>query len=66
MEACVTFSGDQTSGFFLREAVGYVCVVGFVRQRLDVHKSEKLSHGLLGCWILTQHRAMVAARCHGV
>ena len=53
MEACVTFSGDQTSGFFLREAVGYVCVVGFVRQRLDVHKSEKLSHGLLGCWILT-------------
>ena len=27
---------------------------------LDLHKSDKLSHGLLGCWILTQHRAMVA------
>ena len=34
--------------------MGHICVVGFVRRRLDVHKSEKLSHGLLGCWILTQ------------
>ena len=66
MEARATFSGDQTFGFFSREAVGHVCMVGFVRQRLDVHKSEKLSHSLLGCWILTQHKAMVAARCHGV
>ena len=48
------FSGDWTFGFFSREAMGHVSVVGFVRRRLDVHKSEKLSHGLLGCWILTQ------------
>ena len=66
MEARATFSGDQTSRFFSQEAMGHLCVVGFIRQRLDVHKSEKLSHGLLGCWILTQHRAMVVARCRGV
>ena len=66
MEGRATFSGDQTSGFFSQEAMRHLCVVGFIRQRLDVHKSEKLSHGLLGCWILTQHRAMVVARCRGV
>ena len=26
--------------------MGHICVVGFVRRRLDVHKSEKLSHSL--------------------
>ena len=56
------FNGDRTSRFFSREAVGHVYVVGFVRRRLDVHKSEKLSHSLLGYGILTNHRAMVAAR----
>ena len=45
------FNGDWTFGFFSREAMGHVSVVGFVRRRLDVHKSEKLSHDLLGCWI---------------
>ena len=25
----------------------HVCLVGFIRRRLDVHRSEKLSHGLL-------------------
>ena len=66
MVARAAFSKDQTSGFFSREVVGHVSVVGFVRRRLDVHKSKKLSHGLLGCWILAQHKAMVVARCRGV
>ena len=49
----VATDGVWDLGFFLRYAMGHVCVVGFVRRRLDVHKSEKFSHGLLGCWILT-------------
>ena len=44
----------------------HVCGVGFIRQRLDVHRSDRERHELLSCWILTQHRAMVAARCRGV
>ena len=49
------FDGDQVLGFWLPEAMEYVCGVSFIRQKLDVHRSEKVSHGLLGCWILTQH-----------
>ena len=61
-----TSYGCQTSGFFSREVVEHVCGFGFIRQNLDLHRFDKLSHGLLGCWILTQHRAMVAVRCRGV
>ena len=49
------FDGDQLLGFWLPEAMEYVCGVSFIRQKLDVHRFEKVSHGLLGCWILTQH-----------
>ena len=41
------FSGDQTSRFFSREAVGNVCVVGFIRRSLDLHRSEIDVMGLL-------------------
>ena len=61
-----TFSVCQTSGFFSQEVVEHLCDVGFIKRSLDLRKSDKLSHDLLGCWILTQHRAMVAARCCGV
>ena len=37
-------SGDQIFGFSSREAKEHVCGVGFDRLRLDVHRSEKLSH----------------------
>ena len=37
--------GDRISGFWSREAEEHVCGVGFDRRRLDVHRSEKLSHG---------------------
>ena len=38
-------SGDRISRFSSREAVEHVCGVGFDKRRLDVHRSEKLSHG---------------------
>ena len=44
----------QVPGFWLREVVKYVCGFGFVKQSLDLHKSDKLSHGLLGLRIWTQ------------
>ena len=58
--------GGQIPGLWSRYAVECVCLVSFVKQSLNLCRSDMLSHGLLGCWILTQHRAMVAARCHGV
>ena len=64
--AHATSYGCWTSGFFSQEVVEHVCGVGFIRQNLDLPRSNKLSHCLLGCWILTQHRAMVAPRCRGV
>ena len=39
-------SGDRIFGFWLREVVEHVCGFGFVRQSLDLHRSNKLSHGL--------------------
>ena len=39
-------SGDQISGFWSREVVEHACGFGFVRQSLDLHRSNKLSHGL--------------------
>ena len=58
--------GGQVPRFWSGYAVEHVCLVGFIRRRLDVHRSDRERHELLGCWILTQHRAMVVARCHGV
>ena len=34
-------NGVQVPGFWSRDAVEHVCVVGFIRQRPNVHKSEK-------------------------
>ena len=39
-------SGDRISGFWSREVVEHACGFGFVRQSLDLHRSNKLSHGL--------------------
>ena len=47
-------SGDQISGFWSQEVVEHVCGFGFVRQNLDLCRSDKLSHGLLGLRIWTQ------------
>ena len=41
-------SVDQISGFSSREAEEHVCCVGFDRRRLDVHRSDRERHGLLG------------------
>ena len=41
-------SVDRISGFSSREAEEHVCGVGFDRQRLDVHKSDRERHRLLG------------------
>ena len=37
--------GGRVSGFWPRFAVEHVCLVGFIRRRLDVHISVKLSPG---------------------
>jgi len=41
MVARVVADGDRVPGFWSREATEHVCVIGFVRLKLDVHKSEK-------------------------
>ena len=38
-------SGDRISRFSSREAEEHACGVGFDWRSLDVHRSEKLSHG---------------------
>ena len=47
MEARDRALGDWISVFSSREAKEHVCGVSFDRRRLDVQRSEKLSHGLL-------------------
>ena len=47
-------SGDRISRFWSREVVEHVCGFGFVRQSLDLRRSDKLSHSLLGLRIWTQ------------
>ena len=37
--------GGQVSGFWSRYAVEHVCLVGFIKRRLDVHIFDKLSPG---------------------
>ena len=66
MQVCGKVLGDWISGFWSWEVVEHVCGVGFIRRSLDLRKSNKLSHNLLGCWILTQHRAMMVVRCRGI
>ena len=46
-EAHLAFSGDQTSRFFSRDALGQVFVVGFIKRSLVLHKSEINVTGLL-------------------
>ena len=41
VEARGTASGDQIFGFSLRETEEHACVVGFFRQRLDLHRSVR-------------------------
>ena len=36
-----TASGDRISRFSLRETEEHACVVGFFRQRLDLHRSVR-------------------------
>ena len=48
MEARGTDSGDRISGFSLRETEEHAYVVCFFRRRLDVHRSNRERHGLLG------------------
>ena len=48
VEARGRASGDRISGFSLREAEEHVCCVGFDKRRLDVHRSDRERHGLLG------------------
>ena len=38
----------QVPGFWSWEVVEHVCGVGFFRRSLDLRKSDKLSHSLLG------------------
>ena len=40
--------GDRISGFWSREAEEHVCGVGFVRRGLDLRRSDRERHGLLG------------------
>ena len=52
---CAAAVGGRVPGFWSRYAVEQVCLVGFIRQGLDLRRSDiKLSHGLLGLRIWTQ------------
>ena len=48
MEARGTASGDRISWFSLRQTEEHACVVGFFRRKLDLHRSVRERHGLLG------------------
>ena len=43
-----TASGDRISGISLQETEEHACVVGFFRRRLNVHRSDRKRHELLG------------------
>ena len=45
--------GGWIPGLWSRYVVERVYLVSFIRQRLDVHRSDKLSHSLLGLRIWT-------------
>ena len=40
--------GGRVPGFWSRYAMEQVCLVGFIRRRLDVHRFDRDRHGLLG------------------
>ena len=40
--------GGQVPGFCSRYTVEHFCLVGFIRRRLDVHRSDRERHKLLG------------------
>ena len=40
--------GGLVPGFWSRYAVDQVCLVGFIRRRLVVHRFDRERHGLLG------------------
>ena len=40
--------GGQVPGFWSRYVVEQVCLVGFIRRRLVVHRFDRERHGLLG------------------
>ena len=47
-EARGTASGDRISGISLQETEEHACVVSFFKRRLDVHRSDRERHELLG------------------
>ena len=51
MEVHSIANGDQIPGFWLLEAVEYIRVVSFIRERFDLHKSEKWVTDCLYLWI---------------
>ena len=48
MVAHVAAVGGQVPGFWSRCAGEHVCGVGFVRRGLDLYRSDRERHGLLG------------------
>ena len=40
--------GGWIPGLWSRYVVEHVCLVSFIRERLDVHRSNRERHGLLG------------------
>ena len=48
MVARATAVRGQVPGFCSRYAVEHFCLVGFIRRRLDVHRSDRERHRLLG------------------
>ena len=48
MRARAAAVGGRVPGFWSRYAVEQVCLVSFIRRRLDVHRFDRERHGLLG------------------
>ena len=48
MVACAEAVGGWVLGFQSRYALDHVCLVGFIRRRLDMHKFDRERHGLFG------------------
>ena len=52
MVTCVAAVGGRVPGFWSRYAVEHVCDIGFVKRGLDLRRSNRERHGLLGLEIL--------------
>ena len=63
VEACMIAYGCWNSRFFSREADKHVCIVGFVKRRLDLHRFDRERHRLLGLKDLDTPMSMAAAWC---